>query len=181
MLETFKPYFPQLIAAIFTLLVGAINYILRPRVKLTYGSSNQFSAKIPIDEDKKEIIVVNSRRFTICNDGGISAEDVQIVFNFEPIAFSVWPQRNYICEKNREDKYIIKINYIPPDDFILIEASTLDIEVPQIVNLIAKNGIGKETKYQESEEVSNFIIWARAVLMIIGFYSIVVFLLKMII
>jgi hypothetical protein len=85
--------------------------------------------KAVVDETGKPVLsraIVRTKSLFFKNVGREAAVDVEIVFNWRPPHFNMWPQRHYEVSINPENRFVIQIKNLAAKEFIGVETLSVN-------------------------------------------------------
>jgi hypothetical protein len=109
LLQTIKS--PEFVSVVLTLAVGAIGAYLSPTARVVWGISHGFTFLVPTQGNQPSgPIRVNTGSVFVQNLGRKTAENIEVILNFQPQHFEVWPVLNYETARTPDGHFIVKIN-----------------------------------------------------------------------
>ena len=178
------------------LITGCIALALRyfqPASRIIWGTSHGFTFALPPPQAQQGVeqagqrqenvpsvqnpLMVHTRTIFLVNRGRVSAENVEIILNFTPQHFSLWPQMNYTSAVNPENRFIIKLESLSVREYTSIELIQVGAELPQLLNVRSSNGISKEVTMAPLRTFPQWVNYLIVALILAGIYQFVVWLL----
>ncbi|MGY2799886.1 hypothetical protein ACVWV0_004062 [Ewingella americana] len=126
-----------------------LNKYFKNSAKLEYGSLHSFSYLItePLRSVDGDVIsptqTVHTQSYVIRNEGRESASSVEIIFNFRPMYINIWPSRHYDLKVDGEKRHIMVFDYLAPQEFIRCEIMSINRDLPDLISVRCKEGLGK--------------------------------------
>src|SRR5690242_1807571 len=125
-----------ILSAFFTALFGLVAYLSRPKARIHFAVTHGFSHTIPPQQQTTPPganTIVNTQSFMFRNSGRGVARDLDIVFNWKPLRYELWPQRSYREEINPDGRLVLKVESLNPREFFVIEV----IDTKNLPNLLS--------------------------------------------
>jgi len=111
----FATFQKELSSAALSIVVAIVLFIFRSRAKILWSSPHSFNFLIKnTDTEVLPTLLVHTASVFILNAGRIPATDVEIMFNFKPENFNIWPVRSYDTIVNPDGRFTIKLPNIAP-------------------------------------------------------------------
>ncbi|MBG0667486.1 hypothetical protein I4P15_03260 [Enterobacter roggenkampii] len=173
-MDFIKTYGKEIFSLLVPLVTFFLNYIFKGRVKIIFGDVNGFTYLInePLLDDKKEIIkekqLVHTKSVFLQNIGKESASRLEIVFNYRPMYFNVWPVRHYQEFNEGDGRYIIIFENLAPKDFMRIEVLSINHDLPAILSVKAKECVAKEVAFYPQMVINQYLKRFLMFLMMLG-------------
>ncbi|CAI1030555.1 Uncharacterised protein [Serratia entomophila] len=149
-MELFKLYGKEIFSVFIALLTWVLNNYFKGKAKLSYGYSHEFTFlldELVLDqdgnatEDKKW---AHTRSLILVNEGRESATKVSIVFNYKPMHINFWPVHHFEEQLEKDKRYIVTFENIPPKDSIRCELLSVNQELPAVLSIRTKECVGKQ-------------------------------------
>lgn len=134
-------YGKELFSLVATGLIAVGKAIFKPRARLTFGFPHSFTYLIQqplLDASGNEIRpnqTVQIANILIRNEGRKSAQNVEIVFNWEPLCLNVWPQRVMNTLTQPDGRHIIKLPNLAPKEVLHCNILSLNTALPDLINV----------------------------------------------
>ena len=160
---------PQLIATLLTITTTVVMRIIQPRPKVVWGTSHQFSFRVPRTNPPGGEFLLHTQTVFLQNVGFGPAEDVEVILNYKPENFSLWPQLNYSTESNPEQRFIIKIASLGRREFTTVEMLHTTGEMPSTLRVRTSRG---ECKQVPMVPMQLFPRWFRIAIIVLFFMGI---------
>lgn len=144
LLQTLKA--PEIVAVFLTAVVGLIARIVQPSARVVWGTSHGFTFSLPIQDavtSTTTTTLVHTGTVFVQNTGRKTAEDIEVVFNYRPQHFQVWPSLNYNTAENPEHHFTIKITTLGPRESTTIELLSVSINLPDPLRVRSPLGEAK--------------------------------------
>lgn len=135
-----QAYSKEIFSLLAPLFVWAVNRIFQPKAKLIRSTRYAFTYLIqePLKAPDGAIIkptqTVNTASISIYNAGVLPAKAVEIVFNWKPQHFNVWPSRAYSHRLSDDNRFSILLDDLAPKELFGIELISVNDPLPDLVN-----------------------------------------------
>ena len=188
---------PGIIAAIVTgLLTGVFQWAERrfaPRGRLIWSVPHQHVFVVPPRPQSPvptppaaspgggpvpaipQPLVVRTRDVWIQNFGRATVREIEIVLNWAPEHFEIWPQRDFTRSENPDHKLIIRVNSLGHREFFVISMFGAGGELPAVINVRSADGVAREVGTHVERNWPRWLLLAMLGLMFFGIFSIVYF------
>lgn len=168
--------FGQAIAlAIATAIIGRL---VTARSKLVWAVSHQHWYRMPrLDEDGSFPVITQQVWFQ--NTGRLPDEDIEIVLNWKPQHFEVWQPRDYGSGTLPDGRFALKVPYLAGGEVMTLSMIDTIREMPVIVSVRSKAGLGKMVAMSPQRVWSNWIIYPALLLLIVGITTLLYFALQL--
>lgn len=163
--EITSPFAGELIAFALTLAGTFVLWLLRPKVKLIWGRSNNSLHMVPSGDKRVEIY---SEKFFLQNTGRKPATDVEFVLSGKPHNLSVWQPRQYKEETSPAGHLVINLPFVSPGELIIIDCVYIDARAAAVESVKCAEALAKQVQFVTQRKYGNFISTLVAVLMLSG-------------
>jgi len=173
---------PEVISVLLTAALGVIAHLLRPQAKFVWGTSHGFVFTVPAPANVQgahQNLYYTGTVF-LQNLGRGTAEDVEVVLNFRPQHFQVWPSLDYETTENPEHHFIIKIHNLGRREWTTIELLSLNAQTPETLRVRNPLGDAKRVNIAPMQVFSSLVRNSALLLMALGILSIVYFIVRII-
>ncbi|WP_370549821.1 hypothetical protein NMD73_06020 [Edwardsiella tarda] len=166
----------SLLVPIFTLI---LNKFFKNSAKMCYGELHQFTYLIndPHQTSDGEIIaqsqIVHTHSYIFTNEGREPATSVEIIFNYAPMYLNVWPSRHYELKGDKENRHILKFDYLAPQETIRCEVMSINTPLPELLSVRAKEGLAKKVGLYPQKIFSPVLINFFRLLIFLGSVNLV--------
>jgi hypothetical protein len=164
-----------ILSALLTGGVGLAGYLLRPRARIHFAVTHGFSHTIRPQQQTtppSPNIIVNTQTFTFRNSGRGVARDLEIVFDWKPLQYELWPQRSYREEHNPDGRLVLKVESLNPREFFAVEV----IDTKNLPSLLSVRCLDGQSRAVDMVPTRIFPMWfniGAAFLLLLGVYQIV--------
>jgi hypothetical protein len=163
---------PQILAAILTIATTLLLRVLQPRPKVVWGTSHQYSHRIPRTPELGGEWLLHSQTVFVQNIGFAPAQDVEIILNFKPENLSLWPQLNYTTSINREQRFIVKIENLGRREFTALEMLHSTGNMPETLRVRTPRGECRQVPMAPVQTFSRRVRFAVIGLMFLGIFTV---------
>jgi hypothetical protein len=133
----------EIISAIFTLLIAGAFYLFRAKVELVWSSPHSFNFLLKRNsEESLPTLNLRTESIFVRNTGKIPATEMEIIFNFPPENYNIWPVRTFETYANPDGRFTLKFPNLAPKEGFQIELLTFG-DLPGIISLRSKECVGK--------------------------------------
>ncbi len=175
MLQFVQNYAPQLVAAGLTLILGVIQWLFKPIVKLQWGLSHGFIHSLhPINREQEPplpAISVHTTSYIMINQGKKTAHNVVSTFNYQPASIEIWPQRDFETSVNPNGKYIIKFDTLAPKEQFSINLITIDRHAPDLLNVRCDEACGQQINIWPVRQWPQAFLYFLTMLLAFGVFA----------
>jgi hypothetical protein len=165
-------------AVIIAILTAIVTRYLQPKGKLVWGFSHQHLYLVPrLDEDGS--YPVRTQQIWIQNTGRKSVEEIEFVLNWKPQHLEVWDPRHYTTTILPDGRYSLLFRNLSSSEAFTISILDTFRDLPVIVAVRWKDGIGKQVNMGPQQIPSPRMLWILRALLLIGLTTILFLLLQM--
>ena len=155
--------------AIATAIIGRF---VTARSKLVWAVSHQHLYQMPrLDDDGS--FPVTTQQVWLQNTGRVPAEDVEVVLNWKPQHLEVWEPRNYVSANLPDGRFALVFPYITGGEVVILSMIDTIREIPAIISIRSKSGLGTMVAMAPQRVWSNWIIYPTLIVTMMGFTSVV--------
>lgn len=167
-------YGKVIVSFLVALLMWALNRYLKERARLQIATPHSFTFLVeqPIVGENKKIIsptqTVHTRSFYIINSGRETSTHIELVFNWRPQYFNIWPPRHFNEHNEKDGRYAIIFDSLAPKEAIGIELLSVNKELPALLIVRSDQCLAKEIKTQPTQVVGPFTRYAALFCIFLG-------------
>jgi len=139
------------ITSLLVPLVGAIiALIFKARAKLiwsVHGSRSILTeefVQVEVGPPSRRVVNVQTAFLVFQNIGREAATEIEIVFNWRPQIFQLWPIREYGTATNPDGRFIIKISNLAPKEFLGVDLLATRSDLPDLIQCRSLQGSAKK-------------------------------------
>ena len=169
---------PQIIALFLTGMLEVFRRILQPRALIHWGLSHGFSFSVPQDQGGNLSLYTMS--ILVRNAGRAAAKQIEFYFNFKPEHFQIWPVIQHTTEMTSDKRFVIKVDFLKPDETFSIELIQSHGSPPDLLNVRAIEGKAKTVPMAPMQIYPRWFSLLCIGIFIVGSYQLLVWLIKFI-
>jgi len=126
-------------------IVGAliIERLVRPKSRVIIGARHEFTFLLRANEQQPQARLIRTRDVTVQNMGRGVARSVDIIFNYRPEHFEIWPSVRFTESVNPDNRFIIRVDRLNPRQYVQIEMLSGN-ELPRLMEVSYEGGQGVE-------------------------------------
>jgi len=168
-------------AILATVLASLILRYLGGAAKILYAQLRSFTFYIPFDaaqDATATLICVQS--FLVQNAGRKAAGSVELIWNYRPFHFEVWPVVPYEIDVVQNGRFILRFPSMSPKENLEIELIGRG-SLPDLVNVRASTAkVPKRVRFQSLRVYPQWVIGIIGLLMVLGFAAAVYALVRLV-
>jgi hypothetical protein len=139
---------PEIISVVLTALLAGIARFLQPSTKLLWGASHGFTFLLPPQGTPPgNPTPLETGTVFIQNMGRKPAENIEVVLNFRPQHFQIWPALNYEAILAAENHFVIKIENLGPREHTTLEMLSANANLPATLRVRSPLGDAKKVPF----------------------------------
>ena len=123
--EALTPAHEFILAILLTLFTAIPLYFLRPKVKLTWGSTSISLHKFNLSEEDQPV-AISTEKIYVQNVGKKAATDVELILNDVPTSYTLWSPREHSSAPMEGGGYSIKIPSLAPMELLIVDIIDID-------------------------------------------------------
>jgi len=158
------------------LVLLAITLFVQARPKIIWANLYQFVHRLPAQDGET---IAHTRTVLVQNVGRKTARDVEIVFNWQPQALSVWPQRAYEERVNPEGRHIIFFADLAPKEYSNIDVINIGSDAPECISVRCPDRMAKEVQTYHQILLPGWLRIGLQLVLFIGACTCIYFVLQM--
>jgi hypothetical protein len=113
-------------------------------------------------------LVVHTRDVWVQNTGRGLVRDIEIVLNYVPQHYEIWPNREFQTAENPDGRFVIKIASLGSREFFAIVMIAARAELPFVANVRSSEGIARQVRMGPQQILSRPFIEVVRVLLFLG-------------
>jgi hypothetical protein len=166
----------EVVAVALTFLIAALVRIFR-RGRLAWSISHQHTFIVPPEAPPEQpgdevvappvVLVIHTQDIWVQNTGHSPLSNVEVVLNYAPPHYEVWPQREFEAVRNPDDRLIIKVPSLGPREFFTIVMISRE-ELPLVANVRSSEGVARRVRMGPQQILSRPFIELVRVLLFLG-------------
>ena len=117
------------------LLPHLILRLLQPRSKIIWSEPHTFTYLLPRAKELGGTFNVFTKAIYLQNVGKQSASDVQVICNYEPQYYNLWPPLPHETETMDDKRFVIRANSLGPKEWFQIEILSEEL-LPNVLRVL---------------------------------------------
>lgn len=135
------PYSKEIVALLLSVVGTFSARLLQPKAKLIHSVRHRFHYLIPeplrgpdgkIISQTQSVSVVS---LAVSNTGRSTATSVELVFNWKPPYFNVWPLRHYTILDHPDRRFSLILESLAPKEAFGMELLSINRDLPELCNV----------------------------------------------
>ena len=173
-MEILQQYGKEIFALAVPFLTWALNYFYKAKAKLKIAHPHSFSflIKEPLFDQEGNIIqdtqIAHTQSLLVKNDGRDTATKIEVVMNWKPQYFNLWPARHHTAHTEEDGRFILVFDSLSPGEGIGIELLSVNRDLPRIVNVRSDQAVGRFVNMEPMEIISPWLINFARLMFILG-------------
>lgn len=174
-MEIIQQYGKEIFAILVPFATWALNYFFKSKAKLKVANPHTFSYLIrePLLNQEGEVLqetqIAHTKSFLIKNAGRESATKIEIVLNWKPQYFNLWPSRHHTAHTEDDGRFYLIFESLSPNETIGVELLSVNRELPAILNVRSDQTIGAFVDMVPMETLNQNLINFIRVMILLGF------------
>lgn len=161
----------RVIPVLLTAVIGMIGRYLSAKPRVVWGVSHQFAFNVgPRTEEATGIIY--TRSLIVQNMGRAAARDINVIFNFKPNHYQLWPHQNYTTSDNPEKNHIILVPSLGKGNHFRIEMVSV-FDLPIAMTVRDSGGDRKQVDLRQVQQFPSWVYRMILALMVLGIFSLI--------
>jgi len=115
-----------------------------------------------------ENLNIATNSVTVQNLGRKAAENIEIIYQYKPDSYKIWPERIAEAKTNDDGTFIILLKSLGRKEYFSIESLHYQGLHPEIVNARTKEGPIKTVKFNSQRAQPQWKAWTGRVIFLIG-------------
>jgi hypothetical protein len=156
-----EPIHSNIYGLAFTLFGAILFYLLRARVRLTYGRANNSRNVVFVpnadDDSKSTESEIYVEKFFLKNSGRKVASDVDFVLSSFPTDISIFEPRDSEIKLIEKGHCLVKIPKISPGELVIIDCLYVNRRAAWVSSVKCLECMGREVPFQTVRLFSNWI------------------------
>lgn len=164
---------PAVLSVVATVAGGIILAWLQPKVKIIWSEPHLFTFLVrPPDDPPQPAFSVSTRTVFVQNAGRQSANGVEVILNWEPDTYNVWPTLPYQTETIADGRFVIRVQNLGKREWFRIEMLS-SRELPQVVRVRSPDGVARQVEMGPMRIMPHWFNLGILVLTVIGIFAII--------
>lgn len=175
-MEWFQQYAKEIVSALLPLISWLMQRKWRAKNKLVWAVAHQFTYLLPernasppsgaaianpaaaqktfATSDSGRLFNVHTQAIVIQNDGTDPVTAVEIVFNWAPQNWNLWPPRQFEVRENDKDRrYSIIFDSLSSGEYVSIQQLVAEGNLPEVLNVRSKEQVGRLVRIRPTKVV----------------------------
>lgn len=185
-LNSVAPYSKEIGALVIALVVAIFTRAIQPRAKLIHSVRHQFHYLLqePIRDHEGQVVSptqnVKIMSMSTFNAGRSTATKVELVFNWKPQFFNVWPLRHYEEREHSDRRFSIVLESLAPKESFGVELLAVNREIPGLCNVRSEQCESVEKEMKPQIVVKRPLMVLLWTFLIVGFVTTIYLMLSLI-
>lgn len=174
MLNSIIDHLKEIISVIVPFSIWALNthFGRRPALYVSVLHDFTFLVDEPVLDDNGRVLrerqTLHTQSIMIRNGGRESAQHLELVFNYKPNCYNVWPVRAFTEALGQSDRMVLKFESLAPGESFTIEVMSINVEVPGLLTVRSDECQGKKVNMLPQIVQPIWKIRAAVGLMVVG-------------
>ncbi len=165
--------YPVLVSGLVAVVAAFILRWIKPKAKIIWSETHIFCYLITPDDPDKLAGNLWTRSMFVQNVGKETAEGVEIIFNFKPQLFNLWPSLPHTTELIPDKRFVIRANSLAAKEWFRIELLS-EHEPPDLVRVrTASTGEALKVDMVPTRMYPKPILFLIVLSMYLGAFSII--------
>jgi hypothetical protein len=172
-----KLYSREIVSLLVPVLTAVLAWVMQRPPKVIWSIHNlrfflaEETVAVENGPPQKKNHAIRAASVFVQNSGRMAAQGVEIVFNWRPQHFNVWPQREYVEILNPDGRFIVKLSGLGPKEFLGIDVLTINAELPDLIQVRSGHGAGTRIQMHPQQIHPRWKLLLAACLMFVGFVA----------
>lgn len=167
--EAFQTTFLQ--SLIVSVISAAILRAFAPSSNVVWSSLHEFTFRIPQPENPPGQLL-RTQSIVVHNLGRRRAVNVEVIFNYRPEHFEIWPQIRYETSTNPDGRFIVSFPTLGRREFVNVELLS-SIDLPAVLNVRSDDAPSKSVQVTFNRKLPAWVLRGLQLLVILGAFSVV--------
>ncbi len=144
-----QTYSREIVSLCVPLVATLVANAFRARAKLIWSEHisrvmiSEELVHVEVGPPAKRTLVIRTSSLFVQNLGRDASTEIEIVFNWKPLHFNLWPQRLFEQQINPDNRFIVKLPNLAPKEFVGLDLLTVNSEMPLLIQVRSLQGIAK--------------------------------------
>ncbi|MGC1495512.1 MAG: hypothetical protein WA790_06870 [Sulfitobacter sp.] len=143
---TTQPAHQFLGAVILSLTTGGLFALFRPKVRLTWGSTNLSYHKFKLDPDNDPIAISTEKLF-VQNTGRKAATNIELILNDIPSSYTLWSPREHTSKALEGGGFAIRIPTLAPHELLIVDLIDIDRRNLSLIAVNSPDTLAKNVSF----------------------------------
>lgn len=173
-MDLLKQYSKEIVSLIVPFVAFLLARIFRAKARLIWSIH---SSRVLLTEElvqvadgppERKLVTVSSAWLFFQNMGREPATEIEIVFNWQPQIYNIWPTRQYETAINPDGRFIVKIPNLAPKEFLGFDLLTSRGDLPTLIQCRSLQGIATKIETTPQQVQPRWKLILAAFLMFLG-------------
>ena len=186
LITSLAPYSKEIGALVIGFFIALFTRAIQPRARLIQSVRHQFHYLVqePVRNADGEIVSptqnVKVVSVSIANTGRLPATKVELVFNWRPQFFNVWPLRHYEERVHFDNRYSIILDSLAPKESFGVNLLSVNREIPELCNVRSEQCEAVEREMIPQIVIKRPLFITLWILLTVGFFATIYIILSVI-
>jgi hypothetical protein len=140
-LTTSNEVLAVIVTAGLSLLAWFALRIIAPRGRLVWGVGHHFTFLTQNREGQR--LLIHTRNIALQNVGRAVIENVELVLNYAPEHYEIWPKRAF-AEVPTPNAFVVDFRSVNPRESVSLHMISAEVELPRVMAVRFRGGTGTE-------------------------------------
>ncbi len=169
-----QTYSREIVSLCVPLVATLVANAFRARAKLIWSEHisrvmiSEELVHVEVGPPAKRTLVIRTSSLFVQNLGRDASTEIEIVFNWKPLHFNLWPQRLFEQQINPDNRFIVKLPNLAPKEFVGLDLLTVNSEMPLLIQVRSLQGIAKRIETMQQPVHPKWKLVTAGYLMFMG-------------
>ena len=164
---------PFVLSVAATVIGGLILTWLQPKVKIIWSEPHLFTFLVrPPGEPQQSAFNVSTKAIFVQNAGRQPANGVEVILNWEPDTYNIWPVIPCQTERMDDGRFVIRARNLGRREWFRIEMLSSH-ELPQVVRVRSPDGVAQEVEMGPMQIFPKWFNVCALLLTLVGLFAII--------
>lgn len=174
-MDVLQQYGKEIFAILVPVVTWMLNHFFKAKAKLKAAHPHSFSylIKEPLLDQNDQVIretqIANAKSLIVKNVGREPATKVEVVLNWRPQYFNLWPSRHHQTHQQEDGRFYIIFESLSPGETIGLELLSVNQDLPAVINIRSDQSIAQFVDMEPTEVFRPLIVNTVRILLILGF------------
>ncbi|ODR94222.1 hypothetical protein AUC69_03480 [Methyloceanibacter superfactus] len=165
----------EMVAAVIAVLLAALIEIIQrffaPRGRVRWAVAHEFAYEVR--QTQGQALLIRTRHIWIQNVGRAPVKNLEVVLNYRPEHYEVWPQRAYSEDTNPEKRLVVNVASLAAREFFTIGMISATQELPAVMNVRSSDGMGRPVLMGPTQIQPRWVLEMLRFLLFLGAFSLI--------
>jgi hypothetical protein len=171
----------ELLAVILAASISLVGWVLvrmfTLRGRVAWAVSHQHAFNL---QNLTPPTLVHTREMWVQNVGRARVDSVEVVLNFAPGYYDIWPQRQFSTQTTPNNNFVLTFDNLNPREFFTISLFQITNQPPMTTNVRWSGGVGEQRQMAPQQVVSRARLNILGFLILMGFFAIFYFVVRLV-